>query len=75
MATVLRPITPKRKQRALIQAVIAQIEDDIQTKDFEAFDELLCCLLGKKANQNALFNYLGDNIKEQMIEGKLPFKW
>lgn len=72
---VLRPIEPNKKQRALIQALIMQIEDDLKDRDYEALDELFCCLLRKKANENAMLNYLGDDTRELMIEGKLPFKY
>lgn len=72
---VLLPKEPTDKQRALIQGVIAQIEQDFKDQDYEALDELLCCLLRKTANENALLNYLGDNVRELMMEGKLNFKY
>lgn len=72
---VLLPKEPTKKQRALIQGVIAQIEKDLRDQDYDALDELLCCLLTKKANENALLEYLGDNVLELMTEGKLNFKY
>lgn len=71
----LKPIEPKKKQRALIQAYIAQVEQDFKDEDYSGLDELLCCLMSKKENENAIFNYLGDNVLERMIEQKLQFKY
>lgn len=72
---VLLPKEPTKKQRALIQAVITQIEKDLKDQDYDALDEVLCCLLTKKANENALLEYLGDNVIELMTEGKLQYRY
>jgi len=71
----LKPIEPKKKQRAIIQGVLTQIEMDMFDGDYEAFDELMCCLLSNKANEKALWNYLGDNVQEKIMEGKLDFRY
>jgi len=72
---VLRPKEPTKKQRALIQGFITQVERDLNDGDYEALDELLCCLMTKKENENAIFNYLGDDINEQIHEGKLDYRY
>lgn len=72
---VLLPKEPTKKQRALIQGFIAQVEKDLFDGDYEALDELLCCLMTKKENQTAIFNYLGDDINEMIHEGKLQYRY
>jgi hypothetical protein len=72
---VLRPKEPTKKQRALIQGFIEMVEKDLNDGDYEALDELLCCLLTKKENEKAIFNYLSDDIVERMHENKLNFRY
>jgi len=72
---VLRPKEPTKKQRALIQGFIEMVERDLNDGDYEALDELLCCLLRKKENETAIFNYLSDDVVERMLENKLNFRY
>jgi len=71
----LTPIEPNKSQRAIIQGFIAQVEKDLNDNDYSALDELMCCLLSKKENQLAIWNYLGDNITDAIVEQKLTFKY
>ncbi len=66
---------PSKKQRAIIQAFIAQFESDLGEKDYTAIDEVLSTLIAKKSNETAMLNFLGDNIREMMVEDKLSFRY
>lgn len=75
MAKQLEYKEPTKKQRALIQGFISMVEKDLNDGDYEALDELLACLMTKKENEKAIWNYLSDDVHEQIMEGKLQFRY
>lgn len=74
-AKVKIPKEPTKKQRALIQGFIEQVEGDLRVGDYEALDELLSILMRNKKNETAIFNYLSDDIVERIHENKLDFRY
>lgn len=66
---------PSNMERSLIQAFIEQFEKDLKDKDYTAIDEVLTFLIKRKGNQKAMIDFLSDNVRERMIENKLPFRY
>jgi hypothetical protein len=52
------------KEDLLSQAVINQIEKDIEDQEYESIDELLLQLMKSKKAKAILMDYIGDEVKE-----------
>jgi hypothetical protein len=65
----------KKEKQALIQGIIAQLEVDLENGEFDSLNCMFDTLLKSKKNATILYEYLGDNILEMLIEGKLNYKY
>ena len=59
----------------LEQAVINQIEKDLNENDFESLSELLKQLIHLEPARKCLVEYLSDETRENWLEGKIEIKY
>ena len=59
----------------LEQAIINQIEKDLEENDYDAISEMLRQLIHLEPAKKILVGYLSDEIKEQWIDGKIQIKY
>lgn len=59
----------------LEQAVVNQIETDLNENDFESLSELLKLLIHLEPARKYLIEYLSDDLKERWLEGKIEIKY
>jgi hypothetical protein len=59
----------------LEQAVLNQIEADLNDGDFESFSEMMEQLLKDEKNRLILFNYLSDTAQKNLKESKTVIRY
>lgn len=59
----------------LEQAVINQIESDLENQEYDSISELIKNLIHLEPAQKLLIEYLSDKTKEDWLEGKIQIKY
>ena len=59
----------------LEQAVLNQIEADLNDSDFDAFSEMMQLLMKDEKNRLILFNYLSDTAQKNLKESKTVIRY
>jgi len=59
-----------KMEKVIIEhAALNQIEEDIHYGDYEAYSEMMNCLMNNPDNMIILWNYLSENIQENVNKG------
>lgn len=64
------------KNGLIVHGVITQIEEDSNSQDYTAIDEMFAQLIKQSPeNKQILINYLGDRMRDKVNDGTLERKW
>ena len=59
----------------LEHAVINQLEQDFEDQDYDALSEMLGLLMEDERSAKILTEYIGDELREQFLEGKVTIRY
>jgi hypothetical protein len=63
------------EKELLEQAIINQIEKDLEEQDYDSLSELIKNLIHLEPAEKLLIGYLSDEVKENWLEGKVEIKY
>jgi hypothetical protein len=63
------------EKELLEQAIINQIEKDLEEQDYDSLSELIKNLIHLEPAEKLLIGYLSDEVKEDWLEGKVEIKY
>lgn len=68
-------ILNKEDSDALEHAVINGLETDFEKQEYDSMSELLQALFKLKGAPDIFINYLSDQLKEDLLEGRIKFRY
>ncbi len=63
------------EKELLEQAIVNQIEKDLEKQDYDSLSELISNLLNLEPAEKLLIGYLSDEQRENWLEGNVEIKY
>lgn len=63
------------EKELLEQAIVNQIEKDLEEQDYDSLSELIKNLIHLEPAEKLLIGYLSDEVRENWLEGNVEIKY